>query len=45
MDPRYLDNPAIYPPAEYFAKCEPGLALGEEGNGLRAEIWSRIKAG
>ena len=45
MDPRYLDNPAIYPPAEYIAKCEPGLDLGEEGNRLRAEIWSRIKAG
>ena len=44
MDPPYLANPAIFPPAEIVAMCEPGLYLGEEGTRLRQEIWSRIKA-
>lgn len=44
MDPAYVENPAIFPPGEIIAKCEPGLYLGEEGNKLREDIWAQIKA-
>jgi len=44
MDAAYLNNPAIFPPAEYIARCEPALYLGEEGERLRAEVWARIQA-
>ena len=43
MDPSYLGNPAIFPPAEIVAKCEP-IYLGEEGTRMREEVWSRIMA-
>ena len=44
MDKSYTENPAIFPPPEVLAKCEPGLYLGEEATKLRDEIWTRIQA-
>ena len=44
MDEAYQKNPAIFPPQEILAKCEPVLYLGEEVAKLRDEIWTRIKA-
>jgi len=44
MDDKYKNNPAIFPPPEIIAKCEPGLYLGEEATKVRDEIWTRIKA-
>jgi spermidine/putrescine transport system substrate-binding protein len=44
MDADYTSNPAIFPPAEIVAKCEPGLYLGEEATKVRDEIWTRIKS-
>ena len=34
MDKEYHENPAIFPPAEMVAKCEPALYLGEEATKL-----------
>ena len=44
MSPEYINNPAIFPPPEVVAKCEPGLYLGEEVTKVRDEIWTRIQA-
>ena len=44
MDKAYVDNPAIFPPAEVVAKCEPALYLGEEVTKLRSDIWTRVQA-
>ena len=44
MDKSYTENPAIFPPAEIVAKCEPSLYLGEEATKVRDEIWTRIQA-
>lgn len=44
MDSTYVNNPAIFPPAELVAKCEPSRFLGDEGTKLRQEVWARIKA-
>jgi spermidine/putrescine transport system substrate-binding protein len=44
MDDTYKSNPAIFPPAEIIAKCEPGLYLGEEINKIRDEVWTRVQA-
>ncbi|MGE0004162.1 MAG: PotD/PotF family extracellular solute-binding protein [Parvibaculaceae bacterium] len=44
MDKDYVENPAIFPPAEVVAKCEPALYLGEEATRIRDEIWTRIQA-
>jgi spermidine/putrescine transport system substrate-binding protein len=44
MDEAYRNNPAIFPPAEIVAKCEPSLYLGEEVVKLRDETWTRIQA-
>ncbi len=44
MDKSYLENPAIFPPAEVIAKCEPALYLGEDVTRLRSEIWTRVQA-
>jgi spermidine/putrescine transport system substrate-binding protein len=40
----YQNNPAIFPPAEVIAKCEPGLYLGEEATKVRDELWTRVQA-
>lgn len=40
----YRNNPAIFPPDEIIAKCEPGLYLGEEATKARDEAWTRIQA-
>ena len=40
----YKNNPAVFPPEEIIAKCEPGLYLGEEATKIRDEIWTRIQA-
>jgi spermidine/putrescine transport system substrate-binding protein len=44
MDKSYTENPAIFPPQEILAKCEPGLYLGEEATKVRDEIWTRVQA-
>jgi len=44
MDKAYIENPAIFPPPEVIAKCEPALYLGEEATKVRDEIWTRIQA-
>ena len=44
MDPSYKENPAIFPPDDVIAKCEPALYLGEEVTKIRDEIWTRIQA-
>ena len=44
MDKAYLENPAIFPPAEVVAKCEPALYLGEDVTKSRDEVWTRVKA-
>jgi len=42
--PEYQNNPAIFPTAEALAKCEPEAYLGEEGQKLFEEAWTRIQA-
>jgi spermidine/putrescine transport system substrate-binding protein len=44
MDDAYKNNPAIFPPDEIIAKCEPALYLGEEATKVRDETWTRIQA-
>jgi spermidine/putrescine transport system substrate-binding protein len=44
LDQDYLGNPAIFPPPEVVAKCEPALYLGEEATKVRDEIWTRVQA-
>lgn len=43
-DEKYKTNPAIFPPPEVIAKCEPSLYLGEEATKVRDEMWTRIQA-
>ncbi len=44
MDAAYTGNPAIYPPAELLAKCEPTVYVGEEAVKARDEVWTAIQA-
>jgi spermidine/putrescine transport system substrate-binding protein len=44
MDKEYNENPAIFPPPEVVAKCEPALYLGEDVTKARDEVWTRVKA-
>jgi spermidine/putrescine transport system substrate-binding protein len=44
MDAAYKENPAIFPPDDVIAKCEPGLYLGEDAERVREEIFTAIKA-
>jgi spermidine/putrescine transport system substrate-binding protein len=44
MDKEYIENPAIFPPPEVVAKCEPALYLGEDVTKARDEVWTRVKA-
>jgi spermidine/putrescine transport system substrate-binding protein len=44
MDDAYKTNPAIFPPDEIIAKCEPALYLGEEVTKMRDVIWTRVQA-
>ncbi len=44
MDGAYKENPAIFPPDDVLAKCEPGLYLGEDAERVRDEIFTAIKA-
>lgn len=44
MDAAYKENPAIFPPDDVLAKCEPGLYLGEDAERIREEIFTAIKA-
>ena len=44
MDGAYKENPAIFPPDDILAKCEPGLYLGEDAERVREEIFTAIKA-
>jgi spermidine/putrescine transport system substrate-binding protein len=42
--PEYQNNPGIFPSAEALAKCEAEGYLGEEGQKLFEEAWTRIQA-
>jgi spermidine/putrescine transport system substrate-binding protein len=44
MPEDYASNPAIYPPKELLAKCEPTKYVGEEATKLRDEVWTKIQA-
>ncbi len=44
MPESYTTNPAVYPPKEVLAKCEPTKYLGEEVTKMRDEIWTKIQA-
>lgn len=44
MDAAYKENPAIFPPDDVVAKCEPALYLGEDAERVREEIFTAIKA-
>ncbi len=44
MDGEYRENPAIFPPDDVIAKCEPALYLGEEATKVRDEMWTKIQA-
>ena len=40
----YLENPAIFPPAETLAKCETQTFPGQEAVRKIDSAWTRIKA-
>jgi spermidine/putrescine transport system substrate-binding protein len=40
----YQNNPAIFPDAETLARCEVPAYLGEDGQKLFEEAWTRIQA-
>jgi len=40
----YNNNPAIFPPDEVIARCEPPLYLGEDVQRLYDEAWTRVLA-
>jgi spermidine/putrescine transport system substrate-binding protein len=44
MDQEYQSNPAIFPPEEIIAKCEPAIYVGEDAIKIRDEAWTRIQA-
>ena len=44
MDTSYQINPAIFPPEEIIAKCEPAIYVGEDAIKIRDEAWTRIQA-
>lgn len=44
LDDSYNKNPIIYPPEEVIAKCEAQIYLGEDGQKLYEDSWTRIQA-
>jgi spermidine/putrescine transport system substrate-binding protein len=44
LSENYTQNPAIFPSDETIALCEAAIYLGEEGQRLRDETWTRILA-
>jgi len=40
----YNENPAIFPPDDVIARCEPPLYLGEAAQRLYEEAWTRVLA-
>ncbi len=44
LDDGYNKNPAIFPPDEVIAKCEPTIYLGEELQRSYEENWTRVQA-
>ena len=44
LGPEYNENPAIFPPEETLARCEPQTYLGEEAQRLYEEAWTRVMA-
>jgi len=44
MSDDYTKNPAIFPPDEVIAKCEPTIYVGEEAIRMRDEAWTKIQA-
>lgn len=44
MKPEYTGNPAIFPPDEVIARCEPAVYQGTEYTQLIDRLWTRIAA-
>ncbi len=44
MDDAYRNNPAIFPSEETLKRCEVAIYLGEDGERLYEEAWTRIQA-
>jgi len=44
MSDDYTKNPAIFPPDEIIAKCEPTIYNGEDAIRMRDEAWTKIQA-
>jgi spermidine/putrescine transport system substrate-binding protein len=44
LDDDYNKNPTIFPPEEVLAKCQSEVYLGEEGQKLYEDTWTRIQA-
>ena len=44
LDDNYNKNTTIFPPAEVLAKCEAQIYLGEDGQKLFEDAWTRIQA-
>jgi len=44
LSKEYLENPAIFPPADVIAKLEEAIYLGEERARLIRDAWTRIQA-
>jgi spermidine/putrescine transport system substrate-binding protein len=44
LDDTYNKNPSIFPPDDVLAKCEAQIYLGEDGQKLFEDAWTRIQA-
>jgi len=44
LDDAYNKNPGIFPPDEVVAKCESQIYVGEDGQKLYEDAWTRIQA-
>ena len=44
MDDDYRNNPAIFPTEETLKRCEEAIYLGEDGERMYEEAWTRIQA-
>ena len=44
MSDDYNNNPAIFPPEVTIERCEPLVYIGEDGQRLYSEAWTRINA-
>jgi spermidine/putrescine transport system substrate-binding protein len=44
LDDTYNQNPTIFPPLDVLDKCEAEIYLGEDGQKLYEDAWTRIQA-